>query len=280
MSKVQGDKVSDKIVDSSAYLLFYRRRSDVALGGPRFQEILDRFLDDSSDNESGEGQRLGEASSLIGSSSAYLGAGATHQDVGPGGSKTANGFGPNRIGDSMPVGTPFLANSGNGNKGKGVHQSIEDEGVDMGDNPSLQPSGFHGNTWNFQNLSSTTDFGVGSVRSNASDFASDEAQHDSSGDERARSHTMEYEPDGDSGVPGTSAYQLPEPNPEPGLEPPMYDEPTEPQVKYLGIPGGQASSWDKSQKVYEVPATQADDERKSEEAAEIHLDDSDKIKLS
>lgn len=31
------------MITSHAYLLFYRRRSDCALGGPRFDDILGRF---------------------------------------------------------------------------------------------------------------------------------------------------------------------------------------------------------------------------------------------
>lgn len=31
------------MITSHAYLLFYRRRSDKALGGPKFDEILRRF---------------------------------------------------------------------------------------------------------------------------------------------------------------------------------------------------------------------------------------------
>lgn len=70
-----------KVVTSAAYLLFYRRRSAVPLGGPRFQEIIERYdsqTQETSDAESGEGQRLGHGSSPRGSSSALqTGAGAT-----------------------------------------------------------------------------------------------------------------------------------------------------------------------------------------------------------
>lgn len=76
-------KVSDvsRVVSSAAYLLFYRRRSEVPLGGPRFQKIEEKYNreheaagsdDDMSD--SGEGQRLDTGSSLIGLSSASKGA--------------------------------------------------------------------------------------------------------------------------------------------------------------------------------------------------------------
>ncbi|KAL1899472.1 hypothetical protein Sste5346_002870 [Sporothrix stenoceras] len=76
-------KVNDtaRVVSAAAYLLFYRRRSDAPLGGPRFAKIEERFrqeqaTSDDDTSESGEGRRLGTGSSLIGSSSASKGAGA------------------------------------------------------------------------------------------------------------------------------------------------------------------------------------------------------------
>ncbi|KAL2130537.1 hypothetical protein VTI74DRAFT_6258 [Chaetomium olivicolor] len=68
-----------RVVSSAAYLLFYRRRSDVPLGGPRFQEIFDRYNNahDEEVSDSGEGQRLGQGSSQRGSPSASAGADPT-----------------------------------------------------------------------------------------------------------------------------------------------------------------------------------------------------------
>ncbi|KAL4785395.1 hypothetical protein BJX76DRAFT_347041 [Aspergillus varians] len=77
-------------VTSSAYLLFYRRRSDRPLGGPVLQEVTESSTrpgssqSDHSQGESrppslsGEGRRLG-GSSRNGSSSALAGVGAAHQ---------------------------------------------------------------------------------------------------------------------------------------------------------------------------------------------------------
>lgn len=70
------------MISSAAYLLFYRRRSNSPLGGPRFKEIIDRFDSPTAPSEdestsSGEGQRLGADSSHRGSPSALTGAGAT-----------------------------------------------------------------------------------------------------------------------------------------------------------------------------------------------------------
>ncbi len=283
---------TDSIVDASAYLLFYRRRSDVPLGGPRFREILDRFQDDSSDNEfsgSGEGQRLGEVSSLAGSSSAYQGAGATRPDASHGGSNPDSSFIFNRTGSnsySADVKTdddaPLLVSSRYDGV-QGVHQSIEeDEGIDITEG-ALHSTGFQpltgGNSWNFRNLSGTGDFTAGSGSANASEIASDEAQHDSSGDERALSHNMEYEVDVADTLAGFSTYKLQPPPPPPPpppskSDPPSYFAHTEPHANNPGTPADREidAQWDQGQKVYKVLPVQAEDERRSEEATEIHLD--------
>ncbi|KAL2863429.1 putative ubiquitin-specific protease UBP12 [Aspergillus lucknowensis] len=72
-------------VTSSAYLLFYRRRSDRPLGGKILEEITESSTRPGSESESsrgpspsGEGRRLGD-SSRNGSSSALAGVGAAHQ---------------------------------------------------------------------------------------------------------------------------------------------------------------------------------------------------------
>lgn len=81
-------KVHDlsKMISPAAYLLFYRRRSDVPLGGPRLREIVARYdnpIDEpSSLNDSGEDQRLDAISSQAGSSSALTGAEVVHRRVG------------------------------------------------------------------------------------------------------------------------------------------------------------------------------------------------------
>lgn len=76
------------MVTSSAYLLFYRRRSVHPLGGKALREITESFKRDMDDPESsanprasspsGEGRRLG-GFSRNGSSSALAGVGAAHQ---------------------------------------------------------------------------------------------------------------------------------------------------------------------------------------------------------
>ncbi|KAK3368104.1 hypothetical protein B0H63DRAFT_534187 [Podospora didyma] len=81
-SSVSLTKDTKRMVTSAAYLLFYRRRSETPLGGPRFQEIFERYESlhsaDEDMEDSGEGQRLGQGSSLRGSPSALTGAGLTH----------------------------------------------------------------------------------------------------------------------------------------------------------------------------------------------------------
>ncbi|KAI9670061.1 MAG: CSN-associated deubiquitinating enzyme Ubp12 [Caeruleum heppii] len=72
-------KSPQSAITSAAYLLFYRRRSDHALGGPIFHEILDEINREDSGNSSphssspvGDGRRLGD-SSHSGSSSVSRG---------------------------------------------------------------------------------------------------------------------------------------------------------------------------------------------------------------
>lgn len=85
-SSVSKIKDLSKLITPAAYLLFYRRRSGgAALGGPRFQEIIERMKEQegeeeegSGDDEQGNGQRLGvDSPSRNGSSSALRGVGQT-----------------------------------------------------------------------------------------------------------------------------------------------------------------------------------------------------------
>jgi ubiquitin carboxyl-terminal hydrolase 4/11/15 len=136
-----------RIVSASAYLLFYRRRSEGLLGGPRFLEILtqNEKAETSEDDEvdSGEGQGLDAESSLRGSSSALTGVGAAlHQISGSGtemGQKTT--VNPRDL-DALPAyqaheteedSAPLLLSDAQENEGLGLQQSVEeDEGIDMG----------------------------------------------------------------------------------------------------------------------------------------------------
>lgn len=174
-SSVSKQKDPSRIVTASAYLLFYRRRSDVPLGGPRFQQIVNNYgnsSDFSEDDiaESGEDQSLVANSSHHGSSSALTGVGAAH--------RPANGS--SSVGQKMivnpqeldglpayqaheendPDAAPMLQQDVNMNEGIPV-QSIEDEGIDLGfsglsgfkgvTNVGLQSSSIHP-TWDFSAL--------------------------------------------------------------------------------------------------------------------------------
>ncbi|KAI9376075.1 hypothetical protein BJX61DRAFT_491973 [Aspergillus egyptiacus] len=94
------------VITSSAYLLFYRRRSDRPLGGKILEEITESSTRAGSESggesrgqsPSGEGRRLG-GSSRNGSSSALAGVGAAHQ-LGDGGMRI--GTTKNRDEDNPP----------------------------------------------------------------------------------------------------------------------------------------------------------------------------------
>ncbi|KAI1819297.1 hypothetical protein F4861DRAFT_527559 [Xylaria intraflava] len=253
---------TDRIIDSSAYMLFYRRRSDTPLGGPKLHKILERYTSDDEMSEPGEGRRLGEASSRNGSSSAIQGAEASHLAESPGGtshkasalvSQNAALFGTDPKGDSdTPLATGSRAQSG---------QVIdEDEGVDAEDSkPNVQP---FANTWNFENIPDTV--GDSPCYSGA---ASDEAQYDSSLDERATSLPEDLEPN----LPGMLAYQLPEAS----ADGPSYigHATSDNATQYLASGANQVAN-----KVHEVIPNR-EHEPNSDDAAEIHLDDNDKIKI-
>lgn len=172
-------KVRDlsRIVSSSAYLLFYRRRSDEPLGGPRLEEIVRHFevpnsneVSDEEDVESGEGQGLVGISSQHGSSSPFKGAGATpHLKGGLGASKlsTAAKVSPASLEalpaysahESNPDAAPTFVKDAIMNDG--LHASIEeDEGIGM-DSPldkGYSSRSFQGpynpnqSTWSFDSM--------------------------------------------------------------------------------------------------------------------------------
>ena len=193
-SSVSKQKDPSRVVSQSAYLLFYRRRSDVPLGGPRFQQILQDFdnppdtpADDIS--ESGEDQGLVANSSLRGSSSALTGVGAAHHP--PNGldgaaTMTVNpsvlDLPPYEAHDSNDDGVPLLDKDGDMPWEGSVQRSIEpaDEGIEMEDNhynPLNQ-------MWNFANLGTNSrgDQMISGTGSDAEDAASDVVQNNSSAD--------------------------------------------------------------------------------------------------
>ncbi|KAI1808420.1 UCH-domain-containing protein [Daldinia bambusicola] len=272
----------ERIVDSSAYLLFYRRRSETALGGPRFQQILDRFRDDGSDDEipeSGEGRRLGEGFSQNGSSSALQEAGAIRLGASTGG-KSTNGFTSNGAGDKWDVKTidDILEHPS-----EDVQRSIEDdEGIDLTED-TVQPTGFqpltNGNSWSFDNLLPNDMADIDNPPSESpfdSGAASDAAQHDSSGDERVLSpREMDFEPDQEPNYPGMSHYELSPP--ETNL--PSYSEIPPPDYRGEMTQDDLNQIWDQKNAVHTV-APEGENDTRSEEAAEIHIGEDDKIRLT
>ncbi|KAI9904958.1 hypothetical protein N3K66_001487 [Trichothecium roseum] len=160
------------VVTSAAYLLFYRRRSSQPLGGPRFAEIYRKFdkpedSDEDTATESGDDRRHGGISSRTGGA-------ASHQPLGQTQSRTTVTplDGPD---DEEPDLPPYEST---------LRPSVEDEGVEMND--GWQPAGPISMTqaWSFNNLGD---------EDLAGDAASDEAQLNSSDDERGQSRESSVE---------------------------------------------------------------------------------------
>ncbi|KAI1429243.1 hypothetical protein F5Y12DRAFT_727337 [Xylaria sp. FL1777] len=253
---------ADRIVDSSAYMLFYRRRSNVSLGGPRLQTILERFVDhdDGEMSELGEGRRLGEGFSQNGSSSALQGAGVSRLAENRGGTSNLglrSNLSAYTVDDRGDDDIPLLSSS----RFQSGNSVDDDEAIELEDTePSAQP--FTLNTWSFKNIPNPA--GDSPFDSGA---ASDEAQHDSSGDERA----LSTQDDIDSNFPGMSEYKLSQPV---GNPPSYVNHPT---PNYVNLPS--TSSTNRiTHEVHEV-IPDGEQESQSDDAAEIHLDDDDKIKV-
>ncbi|KAI5924835.1 hypothetical protein F4810DRAFT_96440 [Camillea tinctor] len=255
---------SDRIVDASAYLLFYRRRSNIPLGGPRFRQILAKFEDDGSDNElpeSGGGQRLGEGFSQNGSSSAFQGAGATRllqpHSKGPVNASVVKSE------DDIPM---------------VMLRGTEDEGIDLGED-TTKTTDFNPvkgiNSWNFGNLSADEGISTGPGGPDSppgSGAASDAAQHDSSDDERIISPLGDdFAPE----LPGMSHYELPA---QPEVDPSSYSEPPAPDYEGGLSRDDMNEIWNQKQNQVHEVIPHNETEQKSEDAAEIHLDENDKAK--
>ncbi|KAM5351565.1 hypothetical protein ACJ41O_004288 [Fusarium nematophilum] len=235
-------------ITSAAYLLFYRRRSSVPLGGSRFGAISEKFRSSEENSEeedanSGEGQRLGEGSSLTGLPSAGTGAAAIRRQAGRGSDRVtvASLAGPESDDDPPPY-----------DRVETVHDSIEDEGVDVKD--SYQQLGTSkslnlAQSWNFEGLA-----GSGAEDSTAADIASDDAQLDSSADERGLSQFDD--PDTVmTGHDGVNRYSEP-PAPKEGAQTALADI--------------QNAAWERKGVIAVLPTAESD--RDSNEVAEIHLE--------
>lgn len=117
-------QVSDPstVVTTAAYLLFYRRRSKGPLGGPRFTEIFEKFDNPNDDEDSatevGDDQRSEDS---FGRGTVF-GAGLSSHN------ETTTTIRPLASSDDEAL--PSYGHST-------VHPSIEDEGVEMPDDPYL-----------------------------------------------------------------------------------------------------------------------------------------------
>ncbi|KAN0095576.1 UCH domain containing protein [Hyaloscypha variabilis] len=203
-SSVTKQKDPTRVVSQSAYLLFYRRRSDVPLGGPRFQQIFhdyenppDAPADDIS--ESGEDQGLVAHTSLRGSSSALTGVGAAHHiQNGSDGEETMTvnpsalenlpayeAHDSNRESDALNNPGAVMLWDSMGAHNDSLQQSIEhpDEGIEMSDNTYNSIGNVYGQSnWTFANLglNGRGDHMVSGTGSDADEAASDIGQHNSS----------------------------------------------------------------------------------------------------
>ncbi|KAH7172283.1 hypothetical protein DER46DRAFT_497790 [Fusarium sp. MPI-SDFR-AT-0072] len=243
-------------ITSAAYLLFYRRRSSTPLGGSRFGVISEKYKnseenseEEEEEGEVGEGQRLGEGSSLNGLSSAGIGAAATRHLGGRGSDRitVASLAGPDDEDEDLP---PYDG----ANRIESIHSTVEDEGVDVNgsyqrlDNKSLNLV----QGWNFEGLGDS-----GAEDSTGADIGSDDVQLDSSADERGLSQFDDH----DTIMTGQDPTE-------------GESEPAAPQTTILT--DTQKSTWD-CKDVIDVQ-TAAGSDRDSNEVAEIHLENEKGIK--
>ncbi|KAH8805658.1 ubiquitin carboxyl-terminal hydrolase-like protein [Xylogone sp. PMI_703] len=310
-SSVSKQKDVSRVVGPSAYLLFYRRRSDVPLGGPRFKEIFEEYdnpheadqeeEDDTEAAESGEEHSLGVDSSLRGSSSALTGVGAAHPRLGPG--LDSSTVSSSQIDDDKLLpsyqehleddGAPLLMRDAEMNDGLPLHDSIEDEAIDMSlnynnlsnlnyANSSLSARGLVG-SWNFDNLgrnnrphgmvsgtgSDVDDNYLPSDANDDIDDRSDIVQHDSSASEGSiRARYEEFTnaiPEGEDGI-------FVDPSPVPDL-----DEKDQMDIYSLHRDMLAQRKAAELRPEFEVPAETPEDIE--EPAAEIHVEEGEGLKM-
>ncbi|GKT73411.1 ubiquitin carboxyl-terminal hydrolase [Colletotrichum tofieldiae] len=246
----------ESVVTRAAYLLFYRRRSEGPLGGPRFKKIFEKFDkagedEEEDDTDSGEDQRLVGGSSLTGSSRLGIGAEATHPR-GNRGLASSTMSTTNRGGDDeLP---PYEGSSSTHVGSDNIQNSIEDEGIGMTDFTG-GPNGFQAaQPWNWNSLGSAdgTNNSLG-----MEGYGSDDAQPDSS-DDREVGNDTDMQFDETMGDYETAQEEAPPP-PDFGAQ--------------VGLSEIQNAAWDRQNKTQVISVPAADDDAASTEAAEIHLDD-------
>lgn len=210
MSKI---KNPNAVVTQAAYLLFYRRRSDKPLGGPRSKQILDAY-DNSQDSleedtgDSGEDRGLGGNTFLNGSSSALTGVGAAPRRPNLGSASTGmNTISPAHL-ESLPAyksheeidddAAPILADDAIMNDGLPISSIEEDEGIDLGEDgmtynnmnymesASAGPTDYNISQWNFDGLANQRGQVSGTGSDDVEDGASDRVNMNSSASDGSR----------------------------------------------------------------------------------------------
>ncbi|KAL2024662.1 hypothetical protein VTK56DRAFT_6863 [Thermocarpiscus australiensis] len=282
----QVSKPTDKsrLVTSAAYLLFYRRRSEVPLGGPRFQEIFERYNSQSAAadedmSDPGEGRRLGQGSSHRGSPSALTGADLILPQGSRGLAKLAD---PELPSYQTSVGIAADADDDDTDMGaqlswsnqETLHNSIEgdgeDEGIGLSDYDSAGMAGMTSvigpSNWSFNNLNSK----AGSeVTGDGGDIASDVAQNDSSS---VNGDVFDDTADMERILRVQPGSEYTEPS-EQDADFPGYDVPPAPAAEVQDYMERIAEeSWGK--RIHTVPASLVDDQA-SDKVAEIHVGDGD-----
>jgi ubiquitin carboxyl-terminal hydrolase 4/11/15 len=263
-------KDTSRVVTSAAYLLFYRRRSDVPLGGPKFQEIFDRFNNqtgpDDNMSDSGEGQRLGQGSSQRGSPSASTGAGPALPRASRGWDRRGGG------GDDNDTDMGTWSNQDT------LHTSIECDGEDEGIGLSeYDAAGLAGMTsvigpsnWSFDNLVSKPGSEAGEEDA---DIASDVAQNDGSSVNADDFDDVVGGPTGDMEMllqqePGAAGFGE-------AAEPPTIEFATDDYAPPSYLSRIAADAWVKQQvsqqMIHTVPLGADDDDAASDKVAEIHV---------
>ena len=250
------------MVSRAAYLLFYRRRSSVPLGGSRFQAIVDRFETPEDDGgDSGEDQRLVVGSSLLGSSSAGMGAVATRQTR-QSSATDARGLEP-----LPPYSSSMVLDDT-------IQSSIEDEGVGMSSGRLRRGSGI-GAAMPTQWTWKLPDSNFASAAGALLDYRSDDAQHDSSGDEQDDAVQDITEHDTEMRFPAvaTPSDSYAEPQEPTGyLEPPAPDITA--QINLSEITQGAWGRHAEDENVISVPVGAGSDQA-SEDVDEIRLEEND-----
>jgi len=291
-----------RMVSPAAYLLFYRRRSDIPLGGPKFQEICDKYNSmlmssnaDDDGSDSGEGRRLGQGSSLRGSPSASTGAVPTLPLGNRGLARLTVDPELPSYQASISAAAADIVDDDDTDMGaqlswsnqETLHNSIEadgeDEGIGMADfDGATAMAGMTsviGPTWNFDNITPGK-HGSDVMGDDDAEIASDVAQGDGSSinndddDDDDDSDALNQAEFGDI-IPPEPSTKYVEPT-EPITPFPTYQEP--PPASTNQVPAQLMSNfavqaWAERNAVHEVPpaAAGADDDRASDKVMEIHV---------